>query len=160
MKAKGFDILDVIMKGTHNFKGMLYGLFVYLDINTETISILATLMVIDTFFGSVKTFRIDYTKFKFKLLLLGFCSKIAFLMIPVVVAFAGKGLGYELKVLVDISIKILIASETISIISNAIAIKTKKDTQDYDIITTFLKYLRNVFVKVSEALLVNLKDKP
>lgn len=149
---------NFFLKSTNELKMLIYGLFMYLDINVESITILAVLMGLDTFFGSVKVFRIDHTQFKFKLLLLGFVSKIAFLLIPLVVALAGKGLGYQLTLLVDIAIKILIASETISIISNAIAIKTKKDVEDYDIITKLLKYLRNTFVKISEALLTNLKD--
>lgn len=159
MATKNLSTFEYIMHSVNEFKMLFYGLFMYLDIDVEAISVLATLMCVDTFFGSVKTFRIDYTQFKFKKLLLGFVSKIAFILIPLVVALAGKGLGYELKMLVEVSIKILIASETISIMSNGIAIKTKKDVQDYDIITTLLKYLRNVFIKLSEALLTNLKEK-
>lgn len=143
---------------SHDLKLLVYALFMYLNVNVESITILAVLMGTDTFFGSVKVFRIDYKQFKFKKLLLGFISKVAFLLIPLVVALAGKGLGYKLHMFVDLSIKILIASETISIISNAIAIKTKKDVEDYDIITSLLKYLRNIFIKISEAFLSNLKD--
>lgn len=143
---------------SHDLKLLVYALFMYLNVNVESITILAVLMGTDTFFGSVKVFRIDYKQFKFKKLLLGFISKVAFLLIPLVVALAGKGIGYKLHMFVDLSIKILIASETISIISNAIAIKTKKDVEDYDIITSLLKYLRNVFIKISEAFLSNLKD--
>lgn len=158
MKAKFTEFLDIMFKSINEFKMLLYGVFMYLHIDVEAISILATLMCIDTFCGSIKVFRIDYTGFKFKKLLLGFVSKVAFILIPLVVALAGKGLGYQLKMIVEISIKILVCSETISIISNLIAIKTKKDVQDYDIITALLKYLRNAFIKISEALLSNLRE--
>ena len=159
MKPKLFKLFNIIMKSSNELKMFLYGLFMYLKIDIEAITILATLMCIDTLFGSVKIFRIDYRQFKFKILLLGFLAKITFILIPMVVALTGKGLGYDFKLLVNISIKNLICSETISIISNSIAIRTKKDVEDYDIITQFLKYLRNTFIKISDSLLSSLKNK-
>ena len=154
-----FDLDTYIAHSVNEFKVLIYALFMYLKIDVEAISILASLMCIDTLFGSVKVIRIDYKEFTFRRLMLGFISKMAFLLLPIVVALAGKGLGYELRVIVEISIKLLIASEVISIFSNGIAIRTKKDVYDYDIITGFLKYIRNAFITFSEALLKTLKGK-
>lgn len=142
----------------NQLKMLFYGLFTYLNIKTEAISILAILMGIDTIFGAIKVFRIDHTQFQLKKLLIGFVAKVAFLLIPLIVALAGKGLGFNLVLIVEISIKLLICSEVISIFTNAIAIKTKKEVEDYDVITKFLKYLRNFFIRISDILLTSLKE--
>lgn len=152
-------IQRISMQTGNELKMLLYGLFTYLNINTETITILAILMGIDTLFGSIKIFRIDYKQFQFRKLLLGFVSKVAFLLIPLIVALAGKGLGYNLTLIVQLSIKLLICSEVISILGNAVAIKTQKEVEDYDLITRVLKNIRQIFIKFSDILVASIREK-
>lgn len=138
---------------TNEIKTLLYGIFIYLNISIEPVVVLTYLMLIDTILGSIKVLRINYTKFSFRELLIGFVSKFAFLLLPIGIALAGKGLHYDWRIVVEISIKILIVSEAISILSNMIAIKTKEEVADFDIITRFLKKLRNILITLGENLL-------
>lgn len=146
------------MEYSNEFKTLIYGIFLYLNIDIEVVEILAILMTIDTLFGAVKVLRIKVEKFSFKMLMLGFTMKVVFILIPLVVALIGKGLGYDWKSLVDISLKILIISEGISIFGNAIAIKTKADVKDFDIITRFLKGVRNSFMVIASGLVDGVRD--
>lgn len=153
MKNQIESVMAHIPTSTNEYKILMYSFFIYLNVNIEAITILSLLMLIDTIFGAVKVLRIDYKKFRFQKLLIGFSAKVIFLLLPLVVALIGKGLGYNLNLLVDITIKILIVSEGISIFSNAIAIKTKKEVEDYDIITRFLKYVRSLFIRFAEVII-------
>ncbi len=143
----------------NEIKGLLYGIFLYLNINTEPVTILSALMIIDTILGCIKILRIDYTKFKTRELIVGFVSKIALLILPLSVALIGKGIGYDLRLLVELSLKILIISEGISIITNLIAIKTKEEVADFDIITKFLKKIRDFLIHIGNSLFKFNKDK-
>lgn len=151
------NFFEVFISSVNELKMLLYGLFMYLNINTETIQILSWLMLIDTMFGATKALRINYKSFSFRFLMLGLATKLMFILLPLVIALIGKGLGYNFKFLVDISLKILVVSEGISIFSNAIAIRTKKEVKDFDLITRFLKYVRDYFLKIAETLLTTAK---
>ena len=70
-------------------KTAVYPVFVYLNLDIETVLILTILMVIDSFAGAVKTIRLG-GEFKMKVLVWGFVIKIFFLLIPVTLALMGK----------------------------------------------------------------------
>jgi len=148
----------IFSESINELKILLYSFFVYIKIEAEPILILTVLMLLDTLFGIVKTFKIDNTQFKFKKLITGFLSKIVMLALPMVVALIGKGLGYELTIFVGITIKLFIVSEGISIFSNAISIKTGKEVEDFDIITQALKAIREKLIKLASFFFSQLKD--
>lgn len=144
----------------NQLKTLVYSVFIYLNMDTEPVTIFVYLMLADTVLGAIKVLRINPTKFSFKELLLGFVVKPALLVFPMTIALIGKGIDYNLTILVSLSIKILIVSEGISIISNLISIKTKEETQDFDIITKLLKKTRSFLMGLASKLLNTLgKDK-
>lgn len=137
----------------NDLKALIYGIFISLHINTDLVTTVAILMGIDTFFGVLKVFNINYKEFSTVKLFIGWLTKIGFLLLPLTIAYLGKALNYDLSILVTISLKLLAVSESISIITNMIAIKTKKKIENYDIVTKFLNYVRNLFIEFGNLLL-------
>lgn len=126
-------------------KALAYALFLYLGIKTEVVKILFVLMMLDTFIGIIKALRLG-EKFSFKKLGWGIVSKLTILIVPMVVALIGKGLHFDLNYFVIAIMSIIIVSEGISIITNVLAIRQKKDINNDDYITLLLKAVRKQFI--------------
>ncbi len=143
---------------TQILKLMGYGVFAYLDIPIEIFNILVTFILLDTFFGTLKAWRLGQNVM-FKILLWGFCLKISILLLPLIVALLAKGLQMDFILLVEVTIKILILSEFYSCIGNIYAIKNKKELSKIDIISLLLisfrkmtkNYLQKAIVRVEQA---------
>lgn len=136
---------DFIGEYLHEIKLIVYVIFVGLNINVDVVKLLSYLMVIDSVLGVAKTFRIKTLQFSFKKLLWGLVSKAFLLLIPVILALCGLALGYDFKFLVDIVLKILIMSETISSITNILSIREKKEIRNTDYISVMLHAIRKFF---------------
>jgi hypothetical protein len=139
-------------------KLLLYGIFIYLEMDTGIVKVLFYLMVMDTFLGIIKTIVLDNV-FSFKKLALGFVSKLAVLLIPTALALMSIGLNYNFKWFVTIVMDLLIVSDGISIISNIIAIKTKKEIENFDAVTLILKSVRNGLIQLFKKLLITIDPK-
>ncbi|MDI9309233.1 MAG: phage holin family protein [Limnohabitans sp.] len=142
----------------NEFKLLLYGVFLYLDLDIEIVKVLFFLMLLDTFLGIIKAIVLTNT-FSFKLLVLGFVSKLAILLIPVALALMSKGLNYDFKWFVTVIIDLLIVSDGISIFSNVIAIKTKNEVENFDALTIVLKSSRNMLINFFNNLLKSINSK-
>jgi len=149
---------DQIIAYSNELKLLLYGVFVYLEMDIEIVKVLFYLMVIDTILGVVKTIVLKKA-FSFKVLALGFVSKLAVLLIPMALALMSKGLNYNFKWFVTIVMDLLIVSDGISIFSNAIAIKTKKEVENFDALTTVLKAIRNALIQLFKKFLSTIDAK-
>jgi len=150
--------LDYFSASLNELKMLLYAVFLYLKIDVDLMVILGWLMIIDTCVGPVKVLRIDPREFSFKQTVIGFLTKLAILMLPLTLALVMKGLGLQFNLLTVFAIKLLIVSEGISIVSNMISIKTKKEVKDFDLITRFLKWVRQYFTTLAEVLFTGLKN--
>ena len=62
---------DILGAYSNELKLMLYGVFVYLEMDIEIVKVLFYLMVIDTILGVIKTIVLKKA-FSFKVLALGF----------------------------------------------------------------------------------------
>lgn len=142
----------------NELKLLLYAIFIYLEIDTGIVKVLFYLMVMDTFLGIIKTIVLN-NKFSFKKLAVGFVSKLAVLVIPTALALMSKGLDYEFNWCVTIVMDLLIVSDGISIISNIIAIKTKKEVENFDAMTLILKSIRNRLIQLLKKLLITIDPK-
>lgn len=141
----GPDLHDFV-----NFiKYSIYGIFVYLNINVDMVHILSILMILDTILGVVKILRLDY-QFSMKRLMWGFTTKFLILLIPLVVALIGKGVGKDFVWAVDICIKILIINEGLSCLTNILSAKSKKEIQNVDLVTTLLNFLRKSLLLIAK----------
>lgn len=144
MKDSMFDyIYNVAMK----LVLVIYAAFAYIDINMDVVKVLFCLMLIDTFSGSIKAIVLGH-KYKFKILLIGIVSKITILLIPITLGLMGKGMDYDFKWFINLVIDLLIVSEGISIITNLIQIRTKKELDNFDFITKVLKAIRKGLIKL------------
>ena len=144
-----------ITEYSNELKLLLYGIFIYLEMDAEIVKVLFYLMVLDTFLGIVKTIVL-HNSFSFKKLALGFVSKLAVLLIPTALALMSKGLNYNFKWFVTIVMDLLIVSDGISIISNIIAIKTKKEVENFDAMTLILKSIRNRLIQLFKRILITI----
>jgi hypothetical protein len=134
----------------------IYIIFAYLKIDMEIFSILMVFMLLDSIFGAIKSVRLG-RKFKFKILLWGFVTKIGFLIIPLLVALLGKGLNYDLTISVQIVMKILIVAEAYSVFGNIYAAKNRKEVEELDIISMLLKSLRIGLKKILNSALTQIE---
>lgn len=151
-------VIQKISEYLNELKLLLYLIFIYLDMDTGIVRVLFYLMVMDTFLGIVKTIVLNNV-FSFKKLALGFVSKLAVLLIPTALALMSKGLNYNFKWFVTIVVDLLIVSDGISIISNIIAIKTKKEVENFDAMTLILKSIRNRLILLFKKLLITIDPK-
>ena len=147
--------MKLIMEAT---KIGLYGAFAYLDIPIEIFTILITFIGLDTFLGALSSVRMG-NEFRFKLLLWGFCLKIGILILPLIVALLAKGLEYDFKFLVVLTIKILTVAEFYSCAGNIYTIKNKKRVNKIDVISMMLisfrkfarKFIQSNLDKIEQA---------
>lgn len=151
-------MMHKISEYSNELKLLLYGVFMYLEMDLEIVKVLFYLMVLDTFLGIVKTIVLN-NPFSFKKLALGFVSKLAVLLIPTALALMSKGLNYNFNWFVTIVMDLLIVSDGISIISNIIAIKTKKEVEDFDALTLILKSIRNRLIQLFKRILITIDPK-
>ncbi len=139
-------------------KLLLYVVFIYLEMDTGIVKVLFYLMIMDTFLGVIKTIVLN-NRFSFKKLAVGFVSKLAVLLIPTALALMSIGLDYNFKWFVTVVMDLLIVSDGISIISNIIAIKTKKEVENFDAMTLVLKSIRNRLIQLFKKLLITIDPK-
>lgn len=139
-------------------KFCFYGVFVYLDINQYQSSILLVFMAVDTLLGIGKagTLKIPIQRSVFWA---GMFAKLVILIIPMLLALLGKGLGYDLKIIVDVVMKLLILNEFISCITNVLSIRTKSDIRNKDFITMMLHGLRNWGTRMAESMIAVINKK-
>lgn len=135
----------------------IYWIFSYLNLNMEVTVAIIILMAIDTLFGLVKS-SVLQKKISFKILFAGLAGKVAILILPFLLALVSKHVApkYDFTPLVDLFLDIMLVSELISIIASTITIRTKKEIKNFDIITKFLKSLRQVFIKYASGLLTKI----
>ncbi|WP_345145473.1 phage holin family protein [Flavobacterium ginsengiterrae] len=151
-------MIQKILEYLNELKLLLYLIFIYLEMDTGIVRVLFYLMVMDTFLGVTKTIVLN-NLFSFKKLALGFVSKLAVLLIPTALALMSKGLNYDFDWFVTIVMDLLIVSDGISIISNIIAIKTKKEVENFDAMTLILKSIRNRLIQLFKRLLITIDPK-
>jgi hypothetical protein len=153
MSNKYVELSDYFGIEFHNFcvfiKYSLYAVFVFLKIDTEMMTTLSTLMLMDTFLGVVKVIALNY-QFSFKKLLWGFTTKFLILLIPMIVALIGKGVDQDFLWAIEFTMKILIVNEGLSCLTNILSAKTKVEIQNVDLVTTLLNYLRNILIMISK----------
>lgn len=135
--------MKLISKTINEFKILVYPVFAYLSINVEVAKILVVLMLIDTATGFVKSLILPSEKTSFKELFAGLVVKSIMLLVPIVLALASKGLGYDFKLLPDTALRIFIVAETFSIITNFYIMKTGKKIENIDLVSQTILFFRN-----------------
>lgn len=129
----------------------------YTGIKQEAVAILAILFLIDIITAIARQFVIDPRSISSKIGTIGILSKLLSLLIPLTLALVGKGVGVDLKYLVDISISVMIVYEGWSIVSNIGQIRQKQiGNSEYDAISFLIKKIQDT---LRDMLMTILKQK-
>ena len=142
MKTQTMTTIDVVaMKHLTYFFAFIIG---SVGLSPESFMILAVLMMIDTFTGVVRTIRIrggqSFTSMR---LTSGIIRKSLIIIVPLVIAWAGKGAGIDLSTLAQGVLAVLVLSEAYSILGNIHAIHIGKDVREFDAIAWILGLVRS-----------------
>jgi len=128
-------------------KTFLFGVFLFLEIDTNIVTILAILMAIDTFLGVIKAIRLKF-QLTFKRLIWGMITKVSVLIVPMILALVAKGLNFDFTWFVSAVLNILILSEAFSTLSNIISIKEGRLIENTDFITKLLHTVRQTLANI------------
>ncbi|SHG27368.1 phage holin family protein [Flavobacterium johnsoniae] len=156
-KMDKHSFYELLSKCGNDIKGLIYGAFLFLNINVDVVKVLLWLMLIDTAFGMFKSFRFG-RKITFARLFEGVMSKLMCLLIPMVLALVAKGLGYDMKVVPDTILKVLVVAEAFSIVTSFYAIRTKEEPKDVDLITMLLNSLRKGLMSIFSSFLKKVEN--
>jgi len=136
----------------------IYGFFVWLEIDLEMFLILTIFMCIDSFLGAIKSVRLG-DEFCFRKLLWGFCLKLCFLIIPLIVALLAKGLKIgDFSLGVEIVMRVLLVSEALSCITNIYSAKNKVRIKNVDYISMLLNSIRKAMAGFIRKSLSNIES--
>ena len=122
---------------------------VIFGLSTHSYAILALFILIDTFTGVLRAGLLhgwqEVTSFKFTT---GLISKLLVVLIPMMIALAGKGVGLDLTFLAQSSIGMLILAQFYSILGNIHAIKIRKDVREFDAVSWVITRIQEVVEKL------------
>ena len=94
------------------------GVFTYLNLSWESLTLLACLLAMDFITGIGKAYVIDRTKIKSNIALVGIIAKSSILLIPIAFSIAGKQVGYDLSTYTNAIVTMLCLAELYSVIGN------------------------------------------
>jgi len=110
----------------------------------ESFVIFGGLVVLDTVTGVIRSIILKGGKsFTSMKLTSGVVSKLLVILVPLVIAWAGNGSGINLLPLAKGALSMLVLAESYSIIGNIHAIRTRKDTVEFDAIAAILGFVKS-----------------
>lgn len=116
----------------------------YLGLNGESVLILTVLICVDIATGVARSSIVDGPRsIKSSRLAAGTLSKMLLIIVPMVLALAGKGVGIDMQAIAQASITVLILSQAYSIIGNIHSIQTGEEKAEFDAISFILVQIRN-----------------
>lgn len=120
-----------------------------LGLSTESYAILAGLMMLDTITGVIRAGVVHgWRSVNSHNLSFGILSKMCLILVPLIVAIAGRGSGVDLTLVAKGALSMLILSEAYSILGNTQAIRIRKDIVEFDAINFLLTRLRKGLEKL------------
>ena len=132
----------------------LYGIALFLHIDTQVAKALIWLIFIDMIFGAIKSSLLNNLKFSFDKFWQGLIKKIMLLIIVMVLGLTANGLGFDdFDQIITVVMKVMIVNETISIFNNFRSIKDKKEYRSSDFISLLIQKIENYLNKYLNKLL-------
>jgi phage-related holin len=135
-----------------------YALFAFLNVDVDVVNVIMWLMIIDTISGVAKAVIVDKIKFTSNRFYLGIMSKFVLLLIPITLALMALGIGYDFTWAVDATLRLIILSEGISIVTNTISIREKKVYENRDYLSIILNWVRGELISIFDST-INDKNK-
>ncbi|HBI17140.1 MAG TPA: hypothetical protein DDY52_03255 [Candidatus Moranbacteria bacterium] len=110
-----------------------------------SISALSILMIVDFATGILASYKIDgRNSITSRRMTMGAVAKALILLIPFVLILGAKGAGFNLNLVVQSILSMLVLSEVYSIIGNIQAFKTGKRIKEIDALSIILKKIRGM----------------
>ena len=120
-----------------------------LGIAPDTYAILAVFMFADFLLGIARTVLLHGpSSFKSYKLISGLVSKLLVLCTPLMVVWAGRGAGIPLLFVAQWSIGVMVLAQAYSIMGHINAIRTGKDTTEWDAMGWIQQSLRDILETV------------
>ena len=125
--------------------------FILAGLDKTSIVVLTVFLMLDVTTGLIAAVRMfGWNKLSSRTLSFGILFKMLILLIPLIVVWTGKGIGFDLEMFAIWSINLLIVSEAISIIGNIHTIKTGQAVKELDAVNLILKKFKKVLVNFLE----------
>ena len=128
----------------------LIAMCAYLNLDWESLTLLAILLIIDFVTGIAKVYVINKKNLKSYKAIAGVLAKISVLLIPIVLAIVAKQAQYDMYFFTNTVITMLMLAEAFSIIGNIRSIHQRKEVEEVDAMSFVLS-------KVSKLLIIILK---
>ena len=136
------------------FRAFLYGIVMYLQIDTDIAKVLIYLILFDMFAGAIKAVLVPTMEFRFATFWTGLLKKALLLIIIMVLALVAKGLGFsDFKQMVTVVMKIMVLNEGISIFNSIRSIISKKEFKSNDFISLLIEKIEKVLTKYMDKLI-------
>jgi hypothetical protein len=121
---------------------------IFLGLSIHNYGILAFFMLLDTILGVTRVGIVHGGQaIKSMRLGSGIIAKILIILIPILLAYAGKGIGLNLISVASAGISILILAHLYSILGNIHSIYLRRDVYEFDAISWALTKIQNVIEK-------------
>ena len=130
----------------------LYSLFAFLNVDLDVAHIIMWLMLIDTLTGIIKSIVVGKLMFTFKAFYSGILTKFVLLLIPMLVSLTAMGLGYEFKWVIESALRLIVLSESISVLTNIISIKQRRNIQNKDYLSIILNIIRGWMMSMFDSI--------
>jgi len=127
------------------FKNFSYVLVAFMSIGPEGYSVLALMMMLDTITGVLRAGVVHgWRSITSHEATLGIIKKGTAIVIPLMIAVAGHGVGLELVEVAKWTLRVLILSELYSTISNIQSIRLGRDVAEFDAVSYILEKIRQI----------------
>lgn len=133
----------------HGFiKNFSYIVVALVSLGLQSYSILGVFMIVDTITGVIRSGTIHgWRSVTSHAATVGITAKCLVILVPLLIAIAGHGVGLELGFIARSALKVLILSELYSILSNIQSIRLKREVQEFDAVNYILNRLRDFLEK-------------
>ena len=131
-------------------KNVLYVPAFFLGMSMHSFSILFVFIMLDMMTGIWRVYVIQGGEaIKSRHAINGLVSKMLFIVIPLIIAYTGKGMGVDLTALATGCLGLLIASTGYSVIGNIYTIRTGSVVVEFDAVRFILVRIRDLLDKLT-----------
>lgn len=150
-KVQGIGMLEQNITVKMAVVNLMYIPFIsllqYLKLDGEVIAIFSVLLILDIITGWFKVISLGMKPRSWRLAN-GIISKVVMIIIPLVMALGAKAIHVDITGLFYIVIDALVLSEVYSVLGNIYTINTKKNVEEFDVLSKILKLIRNTLNKM------------
>lgn len=131
------------------FKNLGYLGAIFLGLSLDSYLILGIFMLLDTILGVARVGVVHgWREVKSYRLTSGIVSKLTIILVPLLIAYTGKGIGMDLHHIATSALSVLILAHAYSIFGNIHSIRLRKDVYEFDAVSWVLTQIQVVIEKL------------